>query len=81
MRDFYTPIMNWISVKDRLPPNNHCVITWDGEFVSQFDYYDAKSGQWFVIGDCCHDDSLVGRLITHWMPLPEPPSADEKSPS
>ncbi len=59
----------WISVKDRLPSNeamasiNHgAVIVTDGSEVWEEFTCNVKGGA----------DSLE---ITHWMPLPEPPSA------
>ncbi|HBP5538859.1 DUF551 domain-containing protein [Pseudomonas sp. PI1] len=55
----------WISVKDRLPPEDQCVLVWvDGgiEFATQHNSF-------FV--DEFHD--LLD--VTHWQPLPAPPSA------
>lgn len=78
------PVMQWISVKDRLPEK-------DGEylvFTEQRDCFNAlfeseigDGGEFGVWLNSYHPDTL-GFLdsewqeyegITHWMPLPEPP--------
>jgi len=63
----------WISVKDRLPE------IWDDYLA--FGYgptipascfvavYDPKSNKWYDM----HTDWDWSDVITHWMPLPEPP--------
>lgn len=62
--------MEWISVKDRLPKHGELVIVFNankdylnGIFVS----YIERHGNWRGPFDDFED------LITHWMPLPEPP--------
>lgn len=62
----------WISVEDRLPEHGDVVLCWhkakDYPIVLQLD---KRSGCWL-------DDQWdygMG-LITHWMPLPEPPKED-----
>lgn len=73
--------MKWISVKDRLPEIAYenqksfiRVITWDGKKVRELSYrhisqHDKVCGIfYFRYGG--------GKIIsiTHWMPLPDPPS-------
>ena len=67
----------WISVEDRLP-DNHQRVTGIG-----FDYGDVKNKRHYVV--CEYFDSIwLGdedeefEYITHWMPLPEPPTEECK---
>lgn len=68
--------MNWISVKDELPPlpskgcGSHryiCAYTLFTENVLVGELKYTYYGSW-VIGGCDLHNS-----VTHWMPLPEPP--------
>lgn len=52
--------MEWISVKNRLPPSGTYTITWNGKKVEILRFIDSTK-----IGE-----------ITHWMPLPKPPSSE-----
>ena len=52
----------WISVDDRLPPKNEMVLIFCGG-ARELDWI-CSTGLWYD-----HDYTLV----THWMPLPEPP--------
>ena len=58
----------WISVKDRLPKDCTDVLTNTlvGCYVG---YYDNDVGLWYETGPT---------EVTHWMPLPEPPTEKEK---
>lgn len=63
-------LVQWISVKDRLPQKNDKYLTWNG-YDTQFHYF--EDGYFLMsIG-------LVIRYVndeipfTHWMPLPQPP--------
>jgi len=63
-------MMEWISVKDRLPDCNDKVLVYD-------DYLErvlpAEFNRVFEdIYDNC-ESFITHRYITHWMPLPEPP--------
>ena len=57
-------MIEWISVKDRLPKTGTVLVT-DGKCVIT-----APSSS--VTAD--------GPAITHWMPLPEPPGGETKKP-
>lgn len=72
--------MNWISVKDQLPPINTNVILYDGSEVFSGDMNINFEGKQYWGNQPC-DGMCYGwykkNPITHWMPLPEPPK-DEK---
>jgi hypothetical protein len=63
--------MNWISIKERFPQDEHCVLIFI-EFKGYFVAY-IKDGMWHVM----HPDGITMRFndnkLTHWMELPEPP--------
>ena len=74
----------WISVEESLPPHDKRVLVW--EMYSEFPfggYLSSVSVCWKA--DCEHHDAEGGwsgaivisdvsqNLVTHWMPLPEPP--------
>jgi hypothetical protein len=66
--------MEWISVKERLPPFNqsvlcHCRIY--GRYIGSYDrILDTGWGNW-------SDGKILGVLPpTHWMPLPKPPKTN-----
>ncbi len=57
--------MNWISVYDRLPESDGLYIIYDGSVrIGEF-----KMGCVFMNNDCS-----VNRKVTHWLPLPPPPT-------
>ena len=58
----------WIPVGDYLPEEYKHVIAWRPGAVSLFEAWLSASGDW-LYGDC----ENAGR-VTHWMPLPAPPT-------
>jgi hypothetical protein len=67
-------VQEWISVKDRLPENDHWALCFmkDKSFgtfrVFQWNYIDWQwndGSEWYDEND-----------VTHWMPLPEPPKGE-----
>lgn len=69
----------WISTKERLPPDRQFVLMMmpdcplkEGIYLETtgFEYYDKDSKPWGW--------KNVDSLVTHWMPLPEPPKEDAK---
>ena len=63
-------IDGWISVKDRLPEEGVRVLVWEKHGSAYVAYVNKQvSGVW-QIGD------TNGAIITHWMPLPEPPEVE-----
>ena len=57
----------WISVKDRLPEPNTLVLVYSkqGKYINLKTDYITCNGKWFY-----------SFLVTHWMPLPEPPESE-----
>lgn len=67
---------NWISVKDELPSGFGWFLVCDDYIAAKvtMGFYEGdKSGQWLPIDSREDSDSMI---ITHWMPLPEPPQED-----
>jgi hypothetical protein len=59
--------MKWISVKERLPPSNTLVLTFEEGWGYDICSYNAEERIWRIFGD--NDPSEV----EYWMPLPKPP--------
>ncbi len=65
--------MNWISVNERLPVKDCTVLVAVDQRVAIADWY-VKDG-WSI----SREDSAMGmtsNTVTHWMPLPDPPEAE-----
>lgn len=67
------PMSQWISVEDRLPKEQQCILAYEKDYgVMWGDYQGIKYSQpvWIV-----RKQGLIIRTteVTHWMPLPEPP--------
>ena len=58
----------WISVKDRLPDEGEAVLVFSSYWCSNSFVATLIRGEWKA-------SSILSRpdLVTHWMPLPEPP--------
>ncbi len=69
-------MMDWISVKDRLPKHGELCIVYCGEYGSFLVNYDESSIRHHWNPTCfgCFN-SLLWNLenTTHWMSLPKPP--------
>ena len=69
--------MKWISVKDKLPKNDAVEVLVKHKNYSCYfiaTYYDIGD-RWFFRKEIGH----VGTSeITHWMPLPPPPTSDKQ---
>ena len=68
------PVDRWISVKDRLPEEQQCILAYEKDYgVMWGDYQGIKYSQpvWIV-----RKQGLIIRTteVTHWQPLPEPPN-------
>lgn len=63
-------VPQWISVKDRLPDNEERVLV-----AVDSDKSDTKIDTDRMV---CRQWVRWGMSVTHWMPLPEPPKAEQK---
>lgn len=70
--DMLEKMPSWISVKDRLPPCGERVLTTDGNAV--FEAHLSISHKWVRCGFLWWGQGVV----THWMPLPDPPKECEE---
>jgi hypothetical protein len=63
----------WISVNDRLPQVDfEVLVSCDGDVtISNFRVNCENGAMWFDIE--CEN----GWIVTHWMPVPEPPTKDK----
>ena len=65
----------WISVKDRVPESTETVLALckdGGMFVGKH----TSWGRW-QIWTAMKSTKIVNRTVTHWMPLPPPPTEKE----
>lgn len=71
--------MEWISVKDRLPNEGDIVVAWlfkkKEPACVRFER-DKHGPIWYELVTVDRDNDRED-LITHWMPLPEPPKEIE----
>lgn len=56
--------VGWVSVKDRLPKEKEHVLIWIKDLCIIIDW--IVNGKWVVTDE----------IVTHWMPLPEPPKEE-----
>lgn len=78
--------MKWINVKDRLPEDSHplksylIVVKWRDENISDNQWksytttgiFNEHQGLFLTDEECLIEES-PNDVVTHWMPLPEPP--------
>ena len=67
------PAPQWISVKERLPEIGRSVLIyypkWDGDEIQVAKLEDDR-----MMFDICGEFDIGTGVVTHWMPLPEPPN-------
>ena len=73
----------WVSVDDELPHPDRCVDLWckisggynqgDESRVENV-FYNSELRYWWYLDDNSDHTVMRGVEITHWMPLPEPPT-------
>lgn len=68
----------WISVNDKLPPDNEFVLVYVYGQIKVYFYAVSDDGQerchwWEDEGGSFHSD-IADDDVTHWMPLPQPPT-------
>ena len=59
----------WIPVSERLPNKGDEVLVYNGDYIESVEY--INNDFWMTM-----DDGEVEN-VTHWMPLPAPPEAEE----
>jgi hypothetical protein len=67
----------WISVKENKPNNNDNVLVSCEHGVTMAEYTKLVNGNelwWAVLRIGTYEDSGDAKQVTHWMPLPYPPS-------
>ena len=75
-------VQEWISVKDKLPPYNRNVLVYRPNMamkilVDTYDgYYGDDDDEWYEGWALYGGDTHGNPVITHWMPLPEPPKGE-----
>lgn len=65
--------MNWISVKERLPEQQKPVLVFMSYGKMDVCYLDGEA----TFRQAVRAEHTNGD-VTHWMPLPEPPTADQQ---
>ena len=67
-------VQEWISVDDRLPDYFTSVLVWcPGNKCIYAAYRNARQ-EWYTFDDTIAGHVVVN-MVTHWMPMPEPPEA------
>lgn len=71
----------WISVEERLPPNDICVLVAIFDYRPKVEMYFHGMGCRYNHMWTCHSDGKdlegKGRKITHWYVLPDLPKVDK----
>lgn len=57
----------WIKCSERMPEVDGGYLCWDGRYVSTYLFL---FGSWQA-------NRLLAQIITHWQPLPEPPTGEQ----
>ena len=75
-------VQEWISVKDKLPPYNRNVLVYRPNMAMKilvdnyYGYYGEDDAEWHEGWAKYGKDIHNNPLITHWMPLPQPPKGE-----
>lgn len=64
--------MEWISVKEKVPTNRNLVLVSNVDSKHKADHW-ICAGELNENGEWCNQFSDDTIIVTHWMPLPEPP--------
>jgi len=64
-------IGGWISVEERLPEEDKDVLAYNGAYMIIAAYATNPTKYWYTI------TGSATLAITHWMPMPEPPTGDK----
>lgn len=72
--DGVTGMSDWISAKERFPPEGQYVLVWDGNLnLDEIPHYEIASYRIFNNGSFFVSDSYILHDIKYWRPLPNPP--------
>ena len=63
----------WISCSERMPEDEQEVIVHNKLGYRYVSYFDEHSGLFFDMRGSNQMNCIEHILVTHWMPLPEPP--------
>ena len=65
----------WINVKNRLPGDCDRTIVYPNKYhdTAAYHHYGKYAGKWTVDDENGYECEVV---VTHWMPFPSPPTAD-----
>lgn len=70
-------MVEWVSVKDRLPETNGQFLCYSADFplgaFFSIQSFNVKKGAFWW-----YEDNVKAPFITHWMPLPEPPEEGQR---
>jgi hypothetical protein len=72
----YRKQSGWVSVDERLPEADVRCLVWAKNVLwrIKFAWYYEPTKKWYVnIAGDIKDEVKDGVMITHWMPIPEPP--------
>ena len=68
-------VQEWVSVDDRLPDYFTSVLVWcPGNKCIYAAYRNARQ-EWYTFDDTIAGHVVVN-MVTHWMPLPQPPKGE-----
>ncbi|WP_079964837.1 DUF551 domain-containing protein [Salmonella enterica] len=67
----------WISCSERMPEDEQEVIVHNKLGYRYVSYFDEHSGLFFDMRGGNQMNCIEHILVTHWMPLPEPPEPDQ----
>ena len=69
--------MEWISVKDRLPPQDEDILCWCISHGGENTTFEGQEGYAAIdknLGNgVFRTNAFFNAYVTHWMPLPKPP--------
>lgn len=65
--------MDWISVKDRLPEPHRMVIVY---VANRAGWWNIETDFLNLNGSWASNADSDWHIVTHWMPLPEPPKEE-----
>ncbi|ENU1153383.1 DUF551 domain-containing protein [Salmonella enterica subsp. enterica serovar Give] len=67
----------WISCSERMPEDEQEVIVQNKLGYRYVSYFDEHSGLFFDMPGGNQMNCIEHILVTHWMPLPEPPQEEK----